>query len=393
MKRGLFDKSMIFLLIIIAFVIGIGLFFIITLRSDAIADAIKNDRIIKIVFMIEKNGKPISTQVLLYYASLGRCAFLDIPNETGLIIKSLKRVDRIDALYSPKSIKSYIDEVGKLVGADLHYYMVCEESQFIRLVDLVDGLKIFIPNVVDTIADGKGVILPSGAMTLDGKKMADYATYTIPDESDIDRIERKHKTLQSLLRRIGELKDYVVRTDVFPILYGTLKTNIDQASLKRLFSEFARLDVERVVKQRTTGVYRNIDGRLLLDPHYDGELVKDIVKQTLNALVNAETFSVEDKIFTIEILNGSGFQGLAKKTSDIFQSFGYEVISVKNAERQDYEYSTIYDRFRNEEGAKTIAGVIRCKSVVSGAFEDQADSVADFQIVLGKDFNGRYCVY
>jgi len=145
------------------------------------------------------------------------------------------------------------------------------------------------------------------------------------------------------------------------------------------------------VLQRITGAYRNVDGSKLLFPHYDGELVKDIVKQTLSALASSGSTSPADKIFTIEILNGTPTKGLAKRAAEIFQSFGYDVVSVGNAERDDVAKTSILDHYSNADATKGIAQVIRCSNVgEAGQGEDAKDS-ADFTVILGKDFNGRYC--
>ncbi len=142
--------------------------------------------------------------------------------------------------------------------------------------------------------------------------------------------------------------------------------------------------------QRVTGVYRDVDGKRLLFPHYDGELVRDIVKQTLNALANSGSSSPADKIFTLEIQNGTPIKGLAKKAAEIFQSFGYDVVSVDNADREDFEKTQVIDRFSNPDASKNISNVIRCRSSSQQPIA-QGEAVADFTIILGKDFNGRYC--
>jgi hypothetical protein len=67
----------------------------------------KSDRILNLAVVIEKEGKPVSTQLFLFYPSNGRGALLDVPGETGLIIKSLNRVDRIDVLYDKRRPKAY----------------------------------------------------------------------------------------------------------------------------------------------------------------------------------------------------------------------------------------------------------------------------------------------
>jgi len=159
-----------------------------------------------------------------------------------------------------------------------------------------------------------------------------------------------------------------------------------------LFGQLAKLDSDRIVLQRLTGTPRTVEGIPLLFPHYDGELVRDIVKQTLNALLNAEAIAVSDKVFTIEILNGTTERGLAQRTAEIFQGFGYEVVSVGNAPSTDIALSRVIDRYGDPAAASTLANVIRCTVIESATATPSTGASADFIIILGKNFNGRYCV-
>jgi hypothetical protein len=183
----------------------------------------------------------------------------------------------------------------------------------------------------------------------------------------------------------------MMRDDVYPAIQKLFDTNLKPESLKRLLHELGRLESDRIVLQRLTGAYRSVEGKQLLFPHYDGELVKDIVKQSLNALLNADATAIADKVFTIEILNGTPVRGMAQKTAEIFQSFGYEVVSVGNAPSIDVEKTSVVDRYGDRGAAITVANVIRCQIVEDEAIPSA--SPADFVIILGKDFNGRNCVY
>jgi hypothetical protein len=158
--------------------------------------------------------------------------------------------------------------------------------------------------------------------------------------------------------------------------------------LRRFVGEVAKLDIDRLVLQRISGTRRAVDGKPLLFPHYDGDLVRDIVKQTLNALATSNA-SLTDKIFTLEILNGTPLKGLANRTAEIFQSFGYDVISIGNAETDDHQATVIYDRNANAEAARNLANVIQCRSISTDPAPKSA-SEADFTLILGSDFNGRY---
>jgi anionic cell wall polymer biosynthesis LytR-Cps2A-Psr (LCP) family protein len=389
MRRITVDKSSLLLIIIIGVLVAMLVFLFFSLRTDAVDQALKSDRIFNLAVVIEKDGKPLSTEIFFFYPSNGRGALLDIPGETGLIIKSLNRVDRIDILYDKRRPQAYIDEIAGLLDTSLPYWIIMDERGLSFAVDLLEGLEMFVPAKID-LPGPPQAFLPTGAIILDGDKTAQYAFYKDPDESDTDTMARRQKLFQSLVRRFGEKSAWITRPDVFSTFKKNMRTNLNDDSLKRLLAELSKLDADRLVLQRVTGIYRNVDDKRLLFPHYDGELVRDIVKQTLNALANSGSASPADKIFTIEILNGTPTKGLAKKAAEIFQSFGYDVVSVDNADREDYEKTLVLDRFANQDASKNIATVIRCSSVSQQAAA-QGEASADFTIILGKDFNGRYC--
>jgi len=393
MPKSLIDKSATFLILIVGAVAVSAAVLLAALRVEPIQQAVDDNRVINMALILEKNGKPITTELMLYYTGNARGALLDIPAETGLIIKSLNRVDRIDVLYEPADPSRYLDEISRLTGAAIDWYMVLDMDGLSDVVDILEGCTVFVPNRVETAGDDERPdYLPSGSVLLDGAKMALYASYQDPDRPEAETVARRQSVFQSLLRSLGERSAYVLGDGVFPAVDAAFRTNLKPESRRRLFAEFSRLDVDKLVLQRMTGTYRQVEGMQLLFPHYDGELVRDIVKQTLNALLNAESIAIADKVFTLEILNGTSTRGLAQKTAEIFASFGYEVVSVGNTPQPDVESTRIVDRYGDTDAAQTVAAVIRCDVVETGAGALAAGSPADFIIVLGGDFNGRYCV-
>lgn len=390
MGRAVLDKSAVFLIAILVVVGAAAALMIGALRTDPVDDAVDEERMINVAVILERFGKPLATEILMYYPGNARAALLDVPSETGLIIKSINRVDRIDAVYDPKAPKPFVEELERLTGASIDWYLILDETALSSLIDLLDGLPIFVPNSVSSTENGKSLRLPSGYAVLDGVKIGILASYADPDAGDADGVVRRQSLVQALLKRLAERSDYVQRDEVYEAIQARFKTNLKPDSLRRLLAELSRLEAERIVLQRLTGTYRSVEGTPLLFPHYDGELVKDIVKQSLNALLNADTTAIADKVFTIEVLNGTNVRGLAQKTAEIFQSFGYEVVSVGNAATTDVAKTSIVDRYGDRPAAQTIANVIRCK-VVDDETVPSA-SPADFVVILGKDFNGRICV-
>jgi len=145
---------------------------------------------------------------------------------------------------------------------------------------------------------------------------------------------------------------------------------------------------------------REVSGKMLLIPYYDGNLVKEIVRQSLATLTSPTGDSLTDRVFTVEVLNGTSVNGLAGRTAEILRGFGYDVIAIGNADHSGYEKTIIIDRSGIEGMAENFAGIIRCDNISSEAHahENPEEEFAihgleyrsDFTIIIGRDFNGRY---
>jgi hypothetical protein len=148
--------------------------------------------------------------------------------------------------------------------------------------------------------------------------------------------------------------------------------------------------------QRVGGNLKEVSGQILLFPYYDGSLIKDIVKQSLASLSRVGEGGSSERVYTVEVLNGTLGVGLARKTAELLQGFGYDTVTIGNADRGDYEHTEIIDRSGDAEAARVFADVIRCESIRSeqrvAAEGLSFEGVADFTIIVGKDFDGRYVV-
>lgn len=379
-----------YLLGIMILLCAVAIFSIATVfRADEISRAIKGDKTMNILFVIEQDKHPGIIGLFMFHPSTGKSAYLDIPGETGMILESLKRVDRIESAYDPTHPSQFSAEVSRLVGLKVDSWMILNEKNFVQSVDLLEGLEVFIPAPVNQ-SGPPAVYLPGGAVLLDGDKALQYALYSsISGADDSEALSRRQKLFQSFLRRISQRSEILRRKDMFSAFSSGIDTNLSRQALLRFFARSANIDTDRIVFQKITGSYRMVDEKRMLFAHYDGELVKDIVRQTVSALSNAETPSSSGKTYTLEILNGSESKGLARQASEIYQSFGYDVVSMGNADRTDYERTVIVDRFGDPSVVKTVGSVIKCENFSVRSSEPSV--VADFTIILGKDFNGRYC--
>ncbi|MGP1588246.1 MAG: LCP family protein [Treponemataceae bacterium] len=393
--------SVLFLMGIFAVLTVTALVLFFSLQTDPIEEVVSKDRLLNVLFVLyddslgKEDAKVITTDVIMYYPVTKRSAMFDIPGRTGAIYSTLGKVDAMSEVYLQKGIDSYKQEIEKLLEIRIPFTIEISLSQFSRLTDFLGGLRLFIPSPIDIRSEDDVFLLPSGSVRLDGDKICTYLKYRNEDDSYSDIQERNQNVVLSFISAIHEEQERICSKRMTKELSKLMKTNVgDNSALKRLIFELSSIDSERLSPQTITGSVRNVDGVDLLFPYYDGQLIKDSCKQSMNALVSLNDVAFS-RTYVMEILNGTTVQGLARNTSALFQSIGYNVMPTGNADRNNYEKTIIIDHIGNSDVAKALGNFILCDNIVveeiksaeSGVFTDM---LVDFTIILGEDFDGRY---
>ncbi len=400
MPKRTFLKSYMFLVVIVLVLIGAIVYLALSLQTDPVAEALENDEVIKILFVLHDGPQIIWSDLLIYYPVTHGGAIFDIPRNTGAIYRVLKsssgqngRTDGIEMVYTELGIKAFTAEIEKLTGTDIPFTVEISLDNFSQLTDMMGGLRIFIPAPVEYRDENVQYLLPSGAINLDGDKIRTYLEYQLPDESQSDVQDRKQNTAVAMLSAFNKNKNTVFTSKVFNRYAKLFEANVDADGLFQLLQQVAEIDADRLSPQTVTGSLRNVDGKSLLFPYYDGQLIKDVVKQTTSALVSTDGI-IASRVYVLEIQNGTRTQGLARNTAALLQSAGYEVLSMVNADSDDVAETYIIDHIGNETVAQGLADFIRCKVIQTAEIQSdetlEADTLVDFTIVLGKDFDGRY---
>jgi anionic cell wall polymer biosynthesis LytR-Cps2A-Psr (LCP) family protein len=388
-RRGKWDKSILLLILIVFVVIAAGIFGYFQLRTDLFTEKLKSGEPVALLFCLGGDQEYGFFELFLYHPDTNRGAILYIPGNVGMIIESLKKVDRIDALYDRGNLDLLVDKIEELVAIDIPFFIDLQASEVRNQVDLLGGLELFIPNPVDTSFAGQRVLLPSGSVVLDGDKISEFISYQDKMENEVDSAGRKQRFLQALLKSIAD-SDLLERKSAFAVFRDNMDTNLSPRALSSFVLEMKKLNIEKIVFQRVLGTTRIVDGKELLFPHFDGQLLKEIVKQTLETISSQEPFAEDELTVAIEVLNGTNVGGLARRAANVFQSYGYDVVSVANADNADYQRTVVLDRKGRLEVAQRLANLIRCQRVYS-RLEETIDMSIDVTIILGTDFDGRYC--
>jgi anionic cell wall polymer biosynthesis LytR-Cps2A-Psr (LCP) family protein len=397
MKKQI-DTSLFLLAGIVLIVLGAIIYSVLMLNRDFEEVGINDGRAITTLFVIEHQGKPLGAYLLLYNQLTKNAAGFEVPGELGLILQQINRVDSIDTVYQSGKIGPYIREIEKLFDIKVNYRFVFTMDNLGRAVDILEGVTVFIPGDIK-MAGGEVVLFSPGLTKLDGDKALEYLRYPASDYDVETPQQRNQRFFSALLKRLGEKKNYLGNLEVNRLFQSLIETNMNRRILTQFFDELSNIDIDRFSVAMVGGNIREVSGKKLLFPYYDGSLIKEITRQTLSSLAQRNGGMGGGRVFTVEVLNGTGVAGLAGRTAELIRGFGYDVINIGNADSADYEFTEIIDHSNFSGEAEKFAGIINCKRVTTvnegTPFEESMvmsleDYKADFILIIGRDFNGRY---
>jgi anionic cell wall polymer biosynthesis LytR-Cps2A-Psr (LCP) family protein len=392
MRKKKLDKSIFLLaliLILVSAMVVIGYFY---LRPDVLTVTMKKGQPVKILFIFSDKEAVKFMELFLYHPVQKKGGVFHIPENLGTKIEDIDRMDKISILYKPGKITQLKKKVEQIVDSDIPFYIDLKIGKISRLIDLLEGIELYIPNPVDTEYKGKRILLPSGIVFLDGDKVEDYILYEEVNEEDRDRVWRKQKFIQSLLKRIGdsEINEFLHQDSSFNHFYNEIETNISKRDLLSFIKEMAEFDSEHMYPARVEGKLYLVEDKELLFPHLKGEYLKLNVKQLLETISSNEIFDEEELTVTLEILNGTEVNGLAGRTAHLYQGYGYEVVTVGNADNHNYASTIVLDRKGRLDIAEKVAEIIQCERVRTEIKNTELEST-DITIILGRDFDGTAC--
>ncbi|MBR7063867.1 MAG: LCP family protein [Treponema sp.] len=387
------ERKGIVFLFLIALIVAFAIIIIIqTSKVDIVSNVLDNNQVVRVLYILEDEEKDVlAMELVVYYPEAQRVIILNIPENTGKVYTSLDRTDSISAVYKEKGINTCIKELETILGVSIPFYVCFTPEQFSLSVDMIGGVRVFIPTPINSSDDsGNLFLLPSGSVLLDGEKVFAYLTYEDSLSSYDKSYERYQDVLLAYFEMLSKNKELVLHRNAFKLFAANQSTNLELDDFFTLVKQLSDVKIDYPIRLNIRGNSIRVDENLLLFPQSGGAVIRQSLGQATQMLLS-ET-ATTSRTYVIDIQNGTGVQGLARNTGILFQGTGYEILRTVNADRDDYEKTVIINNIGNEEVAKVLGKFIRCENIVTpeAETENQQNVNADFIIILGKDFDGRY---
>ena len=288
--------------------------------------------------------------------------------------------------------------VEQLLGVPIDYYARIDFYAFEKIIEELRGIELDVPAeiTVDPLGPDNKITLEGGRQHLDGATALAYARARNTPNGDFDRAGRQQQVILAVQEKVMKVQMLPLLVFKAPRLYRQLnegiQTNLPLEKAIRLAWLARRIDVDEI---ETGAIGR---GQLYVETPEDGvalfraspERVRQVVERVfglepgesgrlpeLQERMQAE----EPRVF---ILDGSGVDGLAKRTAEYLEEQGIQVedifVAVEPPER-----SGLLDYTRKPY---TVQYLTRLMALYHADIkvEPEPGSPVDVMIVLGKDW-------
>lgn len=390
-KSGFLNKSSICLFAIISVILFTGIKLVMLLKVDDVTKRVNAEEEIVCLINLTHDKELLFSDLFIFNPKTGKSAVLDIPVNYGSIIDSINRMDRIDVLYRKDRPEQFIRKIEVETNLDIPFYFDFDMRELAACADLMGGLEM-------TLEKSDYPYLPEGRAVLDGDKVIEYMEQSLRNTSSEEMAEAGYKLIRSFIQGLGHNEAYLCSKTVLPVLRENMDTNMNSGSLASFIFEMGKADNDRMIFHHVRGDRKIIEGKVILFPYYNGNIMRQWLGQTRKSLADIGIFDEADASDSLEILNGTTVGGLAARTSATYRNLGYNVKSVKNAMKNDYGRTCIIGHRNNLASVQKVASIIQCRNIVY--VEDNPREIAaeelilkekDIILILGKDFNGGIC--
>ncbi|WKC75562.1 LCP family protein [Borreliella yangtzensis] len=388
-------KDLIFLVLIVLIIASVVIFFMRSSKKELIYFELNTKSNISFLCIVEDpNRNLVSMQEIFINIKTGNLGFLDIPIHTGY--EDLKgNISWFKDLYKKNSFNKFLSKIYTQLSHESDYYIRFQKENFVKLIDYLGGVRLFVKNPVKIYNFEDSILIPSGTSNFDGDKVYDYLRYF----NDVNHFEERVEFFKEFFKKLlFQISDFGIENDNFFKIYSMLDTNLSEVVFKYIVKNY-KINNDKIISINIKGqeeIFKDNDNNLIkvVFPYYGGAILKESVEKLNKELVNEGL----QEIVKIVILNGTKVIGLAKKTANIFNSLKFKVLKFGNADKNSYKNTLIINNSDNLEMAVRVGEVIKASNIkpisevqTKRLLElDNLDINPDVIVVLGDDFDGRY---
>lgn len=319
----------------------------------------------------------------------GTAEMLSIPRDLWVAIPG-HGDGKINSAFALGGASLMVETVASATGVGINHYAEVDFVGFQAIVDELGGVEIDFPFPARDTKSGLRV--DAGRQTLSGPEALAFArsrsyqelqdgSWVSVDANDIGRTRRQQQLLFSIVRT-------VVRPSTLPELGDVVSSFASHVTIDAALAEGSLVELAwqmRAVRPDSinaatlptrTGTVGEASVELRVDPE---------AEQMLAAFRDGQSLVDDDgEPLRITVLNGNGIEGSAGAWSEYLSAEGFDVESVGDADRKNFDTTTILVRPEDVRRAGQIAEALGFGTVEVGTVDMGIDAL----VVMGTDVRG-----
>jgi len=215
----------------------------------------------------------------------GKIVLLSIPRDTR--VDGWDRTGKINMVNQLKGPRESCQEVSRLLGKKVDYYILTNFQGFEKMIDTLGGVDMYVD--INLKSYSQGVYLEKGQRHLNGKEALTYVRFRETQQGDIGRTARQQRLLKALAQQIGRKETVSRLPRLIAQLRENVQSNISLSDIVYLANIIPGLKEDDIISQTLPGYH-------FVDPYsgasyweVDGEIARSII----DSLFKGEHFEVQ----------------------------------------------------------------------------------------------------
>ncbi|MDD4601449.1 Transcriptional regulator LytR [bioreactor metagenome] len=234
----------------------------------------------------EHQGSPRRSDTIIV-ASIntddGTASLLSIPRDTRVVIPGHKDYDKIThaCFYGGPQLAE--KTVEGFLQLPIHYYAAVDWQAFIKLVDLVGGVNLYVErdmNYEDPYANLQ-IHLEQGYQHLDGHEAGEYIRYRSDELGDIGRVQRQQRFIKAFSSEALNIGLILKTPGLVTIIKENVETNIPPLEMVKLAYNVNNFTSGNVHIEMLPGRFSTVGGLSYWNP--DADQIAQLVDRMFNS--------------------------------------------------------------------------------------------------------------
>ena len=352
-----------------------------------------------------------------------RIGVLSIPRDTRANVEG-HGITKLNHAYAYGGTGLLVQSVSEFLNIPIHHHIKIDSNGIEKFIDQLGGISLDVEKnlyYVDQAGD-LYIDIKEGEQTLSGKQAVAFLRFRQDNEGDIGRVRRHREFLHAVSEKLFNPVGLLKLPAVVKQIANFIQTDISKRQMIGLASQFYdAFKADNMVKGTVPGAVATINGVsywrpdfIALDRTIDTTLfgfeTNKTVTQTLDTpdesaqthnrrrvtLREVKRVTQQDAIIAqkevdtlpvlnVEILNGNGKGGIARKAADVLIAKGLTVPFFGNAANYNYEQTMLVDWKGNVQDVLVLAKWLNIKPENIIVY-NRPDKPLDVTVVLGHDW-------